>query len=534
MSAEKLSPRQQMISLMYLVLLAMLAMNASKDLLNAFVLLEKGIGVTNDSFDQKNANLYAEINQAALTQSAKNLEVQKQSEIIKSLADELYLEINQHKKWLIKESGGLDEDSIPLGKDNQDLGAEYFLTAGKGEELRNKINAFKDQLLTMVDSEYPEVKKQVEELLATPPFIDPEGVEMPWENGISEHMPLAAVTANLTNIQSYVRNAETEVVSHLYNKVKDDQFKFNQLEGMVFNEKSYLLQNDSLSAKVFLGAFNTEINPTILVGEYDTTLFNQKREVQFLSDVDTIESVAGFGNYQQLATEVGNHEIKGLIKIPHPNPKMKGEFFYYPFKHQYTVGKPSATVSLTKMNVIYKGVPNPVSISVPGMSADKVRARFTNGSISKNGSNTFDANATRLGLGKIIVEADNGSGGFQKMGEMDVIVKSFPAGYAYIPGVDVNAPKVRLSQIKVGLDMGVYGKYPDDFLFQAKCNIQSYTIVFILNGENQYYKSNESKERLKRYISQLRPGDKVIIEDIKGKGPDQISRQLNSLIYTIF
>lgn len=533
MSAEKLSPRQQMISLMYLVLLAMLAMNASKDLLNAFVLLEKGIGVTNNSFDQKNQNLYAEIQQAALTKAPSNMLVEKQSKEIKQLADELYLAIDKHKEWLITESGGLDENGIPLGKDNQDLGAEYFLTKKEGVKLKEAIVAYKEKLKSFIDADYPEITTQIEELLKTPQFTDPSGVVMEWENGISEHLPLAAVTANLTNIQSYIRNAETEVVSYLYNKVKDDQFKFNQLEGMVFNQKSYLLQNDSLRSNIFLGAFNTEVNPVILVGKYDTALYRQKGEIKFLSEVDTIVSKNGLGELKLLAKEVGTHQISGLIKIPHPNPKKKGEYFYYPFDQEYTVGKPNAAISLTKMNTIYKGVPNPIAIAVPGISADKIKVQFTKGTLTLKPDGSYEANATSLGMGKIIVQADMGNGNFQKMQELDVIIRRFPKPLLFLPGIGEDETKISKAKLKVALDMGPSAKYGDDFIFSARCRVTKYDIVFVIDGSSITYKKGESKTKLDQLVGRLRTGDKVYIEEATGKGPDNIPNPLNVLKYTI-
>lgn len=215
MAGEKLSPRQQMISLMYLVLLAMLAMQASKDLLDAFIKLEQGIDVTNESFGIKNSNLYQEILQATLTGSPDAIEVFDKSKLIKESADSLFNILEAHKVWLIEEGGGKDDDSIPLGKDNQDIGAEYFITQGEGAKLREKINSFEALINSFIDNEYPEVKDQIEKLLATPKFKDPEGVEMDWEVGFTEHMPLAAITANLSNIQSYVKMLKRKLY-HIY------------------------------------------------------------------------------------------------------------------------------------------------------------------------------------------------------------------------------------------------------------------------------------------------------------------------------
>ena len=531
MAGEKLSPRQQMISLMYLVLLAMLAMQASKDLLDAFTKLESGIDITNDSFALKNKSLYQEIQQATLTGSPDAIEVFNKSQIIKNAADSIFNLIETQKVWLIEEGGGLGDDSIPLGKDNQDIGAEYFITKGEGKALKEKLNEFEALLSSYIDSNYPEVKEQIHNLLETPKYVDPEGVEMEWEVGFSEHMPLAAVTANLSNIQSYVRNAETEVVSYLYNKIKDDLFKFDKLEGMVMSPRAYVMQGDSFSANVFLGAFNTKVSPIIYVGEYDTALFEQTGEVKFLGEYDSIPVTNGIGQYSVSASDVGNKSWKGIIKVPHPNPKKQGVHLYYPFENQYTVAKPSATVSLTKMNTLYRGVPNPIDISVPGIASDKIRARFTRGTLSKQG-NGYNAIPNSPGLGKIIVEAEISPGVFQTMGEMQINVRNLPKPERSIPiikGTKCNQSTIK--QVRY-----ILCKYPDFFNYEARPRITYFEMEVIgVNGIETPLKSkngNLTPDMISR-LRNIRRGSTVCFKNIKAKGPDNLTHNLEDLSYFI-
>ena len=531
MAGEKLSPRQQMISLMYLVLLAMLAMQASKDLLDAFTKLESGIDITNDSFNLKNKALYREIEQSTLTGSPDAIEVFKKSQIIKLAADSIFDLLESHKVWLIEEGGGLGEDSIPLGKDNQDLGAEYFITKGEGKNLREKLNAFETLLSSYIDSDYPEVKNQIHKLLETPKYKDPEGIEMDWEIGFSEHIPLAAVTANLSNIQSYVRNAETEVVSYLYNKIKDDLFKFDKLEGMVMSPRAYVLRGDTFSANVFLGAFNTKISPVIYVGEYDTALFHETGEVHFPGKYDSIPVANGIGRYSVNTIESGNKSWKGIIKIPHPNPKKQGVYLYYPFKNQYTVAEPAGVVSLTAMNLVYTGIPNPVEISIPGFSNDKIRANFTGGSISPSGNGKFKIHANRIGRQKIIVEVEVSPGKFQQMKVLDVIVKNPP-----IPIVMLNTSegKIKISKARARAGQLIL-KYDESFVFKdAKAKLISYKISFKTGSDLLGpFDSRTKKNEIDNIMSKISKGDKIYYEDIWVKQPGGTRAKAQEVSYEI-
>ena len=77
MASGKQTPRQAMVGMMYLVLLAMLAMNASKDLLNAFIFLEDGIDVTTKNFNSTNKSIYSKITTAAASGADVAIKAQK-------------------------------------------------------------------------------------------------------------------------------------------------------------------------------------------------------------------------------------------------------------------------------------------------------------------------------------------------------------------------------------------------------------------------------------------------------------------------
>ena len=147
MAGKNETPRQKMIGLMYLVLLAMLALNASKDLLNAFLYLDNGINLNNQNFSVNNQNIVDKIALNAATGSKKSIDNLKIAQEINQKSNSIINLIDQYKKDIIENGGSLDENGIPIAKDNLDIGAHYLIFEKKGENLRNEMAKFKSFLI---------------------------------------------------------------------------------------------------------------------------------------------------------------------------------------------------------------------------------------------------------------------------------------------------------------------------------------------------------------------------------------------------
>jgi gliding motility-associated protein GldM len=470
MSAEKLSPRQQMIGIMYLVLLAMLAMNASKDLLDAFLKLESGIDLTANNFVENVQPVYDKIESAAANNSSKAKATFKNSKIVKSKIQEINTLINTHKKWLIDNTGGVDENGIPLAKDNQDIGAEYLMTKGHGEDLRKQITALKSYITGLIDKKDTSIRQSVATLLATDEYKDYEGNKTSWEAGISEHLPLAAVTANLSNIQSYLRNTESITINYLFEELGIDTYKVNKIQAATIAQSSYVLQGEEYKAQIFLAASDTTQQPIILVGDYDSDLFSKTGQLKFLSKTDTLNIKDGFGNYTSAGSSVGEHSWKGVVRIPHPNPKRKGEFLTYPFENKYLVAQPSAVVSSDKLNIMYMKLANEMTISVPGISSDKIRVTNSKCTITKKGNGQFIFTPNAIGKTDILVQAEVSPGRWETMGSYQWMIKKLPKPELVIGKKEVGG-KINKAEI---LGIGkITAKYSDDFPLSSTPTIQS-------------------------------------------------------------
>ncbi|MFM7021495.1 MAG: GldM family protein [Flavobacteriales bacterium] len=550
MSAEKLSPRQQMIGIMYLVLLAMLAMNASKDLLNAFVQLENGIGSTNKNFAAKNDKAYQTIaNAAAKISNFKKfndaaLEIKKQ-------ADALFKMIEEDKTWLITESGGVDEETkIPLGKDNQDLGATYYLTNDvpndKGDRLKKGMIAF-HKLLTkdlmakgiLKGKEGNKMNDQalidrVSKMLATRDTTDADDVKHEWISMIAEHIPLAAVTANLTLLQTNIRNSEAEVIEKLTTMVEGEGMRVNVANGMAVLNPAYVLVGDDIKGEVFIAAYNNQIVPKIYVGVIDTTRFTNgvfatedvteaPLKTLFKSAYDTIPVSGGKGMFKKKAGSPGQQDIMGVIRIPD-----KDGVKYFSFKSSYMVAEPTATVAATKMNVFYVGVPNPIAVSAPGVALDDIQVAaagltITNG--PKKGEYVVNAK-TPNPKGVEVTVSKKGGG---RLGGMVFRVKTLPDPVAEV--MQQRGGMIPSAKLKV---VSTVIAKMDNFDFDLKVTVVSFDLTMNLKGDLRTLSSTSENltNDMKSLLSAANKGTKVYFENIKAKMPDGSIRKLGTIALT--
>ncbi len=529
MSGVKQTPRQQMIGMMYLVLLAMLAMNASKDLLDAFIFLEDGIDVTSKNFKKTNNSIYSKITRAAASGADIALKAKKNALKIKKLSNQLFSEIEKYKADIIKLGGGIDEvTGVPIGKDNQDVGAEYLIVKGYGTELKDKIKKYKSNIISLINPEDTAVISGIEKLLATPPHIDYENVESPWENGISEYLPLAAVTANLTNIQSYIRNSESQAINYLLENIGINEVKVNKMLATSIAQSNYVLQGEEYSANIFLAASDTTQEPIIIVGDYDIDYYQKTGKIKFTGKTDTIAVNGGVGKFKTKADKIGNHTWGGIMKVQHPNPKRKNEFLSYPFVRSYTVASPSAVISSDQLNIMYIGLENEISISAPGIKSDDLTINASNlCEVTQKGNGKYIFKPSKGGRIEITVFA-NINGENKMISKQTWKSMSLPPPFIFIPGVKYGLASSE-SLATVLKQFGAKPKYSKSFPISSTPQI--------ISAEISYRKGNQItslpnlvngkiiKRETENIIRRLRRGDKVEIK-MKTKGADKITHKI--------
>ncbi|HEY0030551.1 MAG TPA: gliding motility protein GldM [Bacteroidia bacterium] len=527
MSGGKETPRQKMIGMMYLVLTALLALNVSKEILNAFVIIEEGLIVTNENFDSKNGLLYAKFAKAvaenpdrAKPWQDKAMKVQKQSKELCSYIDEIKSEMYQRIQGLPKEVADTFKLKYLESKDESNIPTEILIGAGadaehatgKAKDLKEKIEKFKKDITELVpqkDRTSLKLGLSTEEMYS----IGDEKM-VAWESNLFAHNPAAAVFSVLAKLQNDIKNAESDVVSTLLRNVDEATIKFDKVLAKVVPESNYIISGEEYKADIFIAAYNSSTNPEIIIGDVDTTtgvIRGQGTKLETFSN--------GLGKYSVRTGAEGEQEYSGLINVKMQDGKVIG----YPFKSSYMVAKPSMAVSPTKMNVFYIGVENPVDISVAGASPTDVVATVTGGggSIINKGQGHYIVKVASGNECSVNVSVKTKTGS-KSMGAMKFRVKKVPSPQASYAGVTGDGKVSKGELLSAG---GVIPKL-EDFVFDLKFPVVSWNMSIFVNGVYADYTAQgaNSTSQMKEILNKVKPGQKVLIEEVKVQAPDGVRK----------
>ena len=544
MGGGKETPRQKMIGMMYLVLTALLAMNVSKDILDAFVIINEGIEVTNKNFMSKNQFTYNLFEKAKANDPAKVKVFYDKAFRAKGLADNLYVHIEDLKRYLIARTSGFpsaedvpaEADSLLLlknveSKDNYDIPTNILIGSDPGnpkdgehtaKELRGLIDGFSSDLLFLFDD--PAERDNFKLGLNTDDFGVKNGVNESWETGNFDHIPLAAVVTALTKIQSDIRNAEADIIKALYQRISADDFKFDTLAAKVIPRSNYVIQGDSFIADVFVAAFSTTQDPRMrLAAEFnDTTGMPIFEDFESL-DSSNISIKNGMARYAVAASSEGQQEWGGVIQIKAPDGTWAS--YNVPMQH-YTVAKPALVVSPTAMNVFYRGLDNPVEVSVPGVPTEALEVSISN-LVSKSGSNGIYKLQPGKGKDCVVSVSADINGKKQNFGKKEFRVKNVPDPKPFFGGKSGSMNIAKRDLLAAG---GVIAKM-EDFEFDLRFSIVSYQVSATIKGNVVEIpcKGPALSSDAKKVRAALKSGQKLYIEKIKAKGPDGLVRDLGTI-----
>ena len=534
MAGADLTPRQKMINLMYLVLIALLALNISKDILDAFLLVNNGLETTFVNYDEKNEILYSEFKKAKSIDPKKVTPYWEKANKAKSLSEELASYIGSIKSQLIMETEKLSQqeaDTIDLkyvnGKDNYDAPTRLMIgesedgSTGLARELKLKINEFKKHLLNLLE-EKERASTNLD--LNTADVKTLEGKEN-WEMNNFYHTPLAASVTLLSKIQTDIKNAEFEVVNKLFQSVRKNDFTFDTIAPKVISPSNYVMLGQNYNADIFVAAFSKTQNPEILIGKLD-------EKGNLIETYDTVSVKDGMGKYSISPNTEGIHEYEGIIKVTSPSGIEKK----YPFHSSYISAKPSLVVSPDAMNVLYIGPENPVSVSVPGVASENITATITGSGnrLTRTTNGKYKAILSRNSPKnvKINVSVKTPTGETQSMGSMDFVAKKLPTPYASFADIDGDGTK-RLSQLKYRKVVKV--TYGPDFVFTGlPLTVVSFKVEVIRNGEyklNKTCRGNKLSEDARRFFeTKLSKYDVVYISNIAVKDVSNTTKGVKGVI----
>jgi gliding motility-associated protein GldM len=531
MGGGKLPPRQKMIGMMYLVLTALLAMNISKDVLNAFVTINTSLEKTNATFTQKNEVTYNAFAKALADNKDKVKPFYDRAMKAKELADEVYNHIEKLKIMVMKAT---DKSLVDVGDDTLNLThvavkdaydestrlligsdpANPISTENSARELKGKIEQLREDLLNLID-EKNRANMNIGLVLTGG---NENGVNVDWEVMNFDHVPLAAVVTVLTKLQTDIRNAEADIVKSLYSEVDAGDFKFDVVNAKVIPKTNYVFLGDEFQADVFVAAYSSTQNPDIFVGDLDTTTN------KFRGEPRSVEVQNGVGRLTEKATSEGLKKYSGLINVKGPDGSIKS----YPYKGEYMVAKPMAVVSPSKMNVFYNGVDNPVEVSAGGVAPEDLVVTISAGSITpaagKKGAYIVKTpNGTTKATITVSSKTDKKS-----LGASEFRCKRIPDPNAKFAGKQGSASVPKNDLVTAA---GVIADMGEGFDFDLKFQVLSFDVVATIGGFEQTKTSNSNMitEEQRNLMKSVKPGGKVYIENVRVKGEDGTVRTLNPI-----
>ena len=532
------STRQKMINMMYLVLTAMLALNVASEVLESFRIVDASLTQTLNNIKRKNDQIYGAFDAAYIANPAKVKEWKDKSDQVNKKTSELITKIKDLKEELVLASGGTPllearkaetgfaipsgtpiivnskGDTIMISKeDDLNTPSEIMIQKKKANDLKNNIIEYRDFLASFLEKGSTLHENIMKQLDTPDPRVNLSegGEKKTWESLHFESKPLIAVITILSKMQIDIENAETNVISSLYSQIDAASFKFNRLGARILATSTYVLQGDQFEAEIFLAAEDTTQQPEIFVGNTKLTLRDGK------------------GIYKVPASQVGTFKWGGLIKYKNP----EGNINSYPFQGEYQVGKPSATISPTKMNVMYVGIANPIRVSVPGVASENLMVAMTNGGrIEKTGDDylAYPSKLDATGKSTSINVSAKFGGEIRPMGSMEFRVKEVPPPVATISGK--NGGTIKKEDLLA--EEGIFAELKD-FDFDLKFKVTQFDV----NISGTYVKTFSSKDNKftseqRDQFSKLSIGGLIFIDNIMAKGDDgQPARPLAPISFKI-
>ncbi len=532
--AGRETPRQRMIGIMYLVLTALLALNVSKDVINAFVVVNESVVESNYNLSHKLDDIYSNFEKNYLFNQAKVKPFWDKAIIAKELSDEMVDYVLNVRYEVISKTEGIPIDSAKNisvtninKKDNYDIPTNYFIGSpyekegGAAKALKNKIDTYKAEMLKLVDL------KNIDNinlgLNTKGPYFNAEGVEEKWETHFFYNTILAADIAILNKIISDIYNAEFDVVNLLHKSIGQGDFKFDKIEAKILPESKYVFSGDDYKAEIIVAAYDTSQSPEVYYKEGISFLPDSQ-----INEAKILKSQSGKIFINLPARNIGNNKYAGVVKAK----TGLGLVNSFHFSGEYYVTKPSYSISAKKMNVFYIGVDNPVSIDISGIPRENISPAISVGTIKPDpSSNDWIVTVPNGTVETIINVRANISDEVKNMGAKRFRVKNLPDPIATIANKSSGIIN-REIMIAAG---AILPKMPADFEFDHSFVISSFTMtiqrgfkVYNLESKNTYLTS-EMVEQIKK----TNRGQSVVFENIIARDPEGIDREISSIVLTI-
>ncbi|MBL7705212.1 MAG: gliding motility protein GldM [Taibaiella sp.] len=506
-------PRGLMIQLMYLVLTAMLALNITKEVLDAFSTINTSIETSNDGIKEKNDRMYVAFEHIA----DKNPELAKKRDSLLPLAkqvreesDKMVQYLETWKQEIVKKGGGwIEENGVKKVKtmDDIDIPTRMFVEEKNGDKVKTELQNFVNKIIGIAGGSNSEVlRKQLPIQIPNKLPVTDMNRSGDWSFGTFHNIPVIAAITLFSKWQSDVRNSEAHMVENLMAQVGDDDYnqdiiKLDGFLAVATPNISYALAGDEITATIAMAAYDKSAQPTIT------------------SNVGAVKVEQGAGTLKFRASGTGVQTVRGTITVKGKGEKTETQ----PWEFKYTVGTAGASLQLDKMNVMYIGVPNPVTISASGYNLNDVTWTMAGAEIKSTGPGKYDVFVDKPNYQGVdyVVTATNKAGGKVEVARGKIRVKTIPSPIIRLGKVD-GAGMMGTGELRAQPGLAAV---LENFDFDYRYTVTSYSVLLLQKGSDVADPARGNgpmfadNNTVKDLINRARPGDRLIFENIRVKGP---------------
>jgi len=560
MAGAKETPRQKMIGMMYLVYTALLAMNVSADILDAFSIVNDGQERTNASIEVKLEDNYRAFEQQYMKEQDKTQVYWDQAQAIRAKSDEIinYIEKDVKLPLLIQTEGITEEElfnpkdpekriirnmdkanpnnrrviyELDLknvdSKDNYDTPTTIMINEGKASELKQKIQEYREFVVNTLEaaglkdySKHVGLLTDYDQNGNKITYYDADGQEISWEEKNFSHIIFVAEMAILNKLVGEVQTTEYDAVSELSNRIGATDYKFNKVQARVIAKSDYIIQGQDYEAEVILLPSDTT---STFDAKYGMGVKNFK---DYKGTPVVTKSAEGVVRLKIPGKTAGEQKLAGVVEII--NPKT-GEMEYHPFDASYMVAPPSVTISPTKMMVMYQELQNPISVAAPGYTGNDIIVNVEGGTLTKDNSgagNYFVEVSKNARKVLVNISAKSVDGKLISLGTQEFRVKPVPDPVVRIG--DVTGGKVEKEVLLVADKIIAVMK---DFDFEGfNYTVESYTVstyrgTFI----DKNNRGPKFSEEVRELIRNAQSGQRIQFQDICVKSPKGDIRNVGSI-----
>ena len=496
MASGNLSPRQKMINLMYLIFIAMLALNMSKEVLSAFGLMNEKLTESNEAATKRNADFMQGLAEKVDEQPAKYQPLKAQADQINTLANDFNSYLTTLKGKMTEK---LDDPTDYEIMDKGDFLDNYFFKGDKlkpeGQEFLDNIAKFRDGVATILGTnpDMASIAKDVTDKFSTEPVkVKGEVNSKPWLDYHYRGFPLVASLTKMTQLQADVKTTESEVLSSMLAGKLKVEASLTNFDAIVVPDKTAFFSGENFKGRIILGKNDKTLRA-------DKVIINGK-------ELEASAMQAGQTLLDFPAGAVGERKITGEFQF-----KEGDSIISIPVESAYAVvPKPnSATISADKMNVVYRGVTNPMTISFAGIPDNQVSATGT-GLSKGSGVGKYNMNP---GSGREVTINVSGTlpDGTKVSDRATFRIKDIPKPTGTVSGQD---GIVRLPRNNV--EIATIGAKLDDFDFDLPIQVTSFK--FKVPGQPTVsVQGTKLNSQAKNALRKAKRGDQVVMFDIKAQ-----------------